>query len=165
MHASKREFDVHQHFRISRPQHGFTLIEVMIVVAIVAILAAIALPNYADYVTRGKIIEATTALSDARQRTEQQFLDTRTYANCQTAADAAQLPMPKDSGGNYAFTLTCAGAVATYTITANGTGQGMTGFTYTIDNTGAKTTTAVPSAAWGSPPIACWVVRKGGDCT
>jgi type IV pilus assembly protein PilE len=44
------------------------MLEVMIVVAIVAILAAIALPNCADYVKRGKIIEATSALSDLRTR-------------------------------------------------------------------------------------------------
>ncbi len=58
---------------------GFTLIEVMIVVAIVAVLAAIALPNYSDYIKRGKIIEATSALSDARTRFNQFYLDHRTY--------------------------------------------------------------------------------------
>src|SRR6266581_1407504 len=66
--------------RIMRDIKGFTLIEVMIVVAIVAVLAAIALPNYADYIKRGKIIEATSALSDLRTRYEQYFLDNRTYA-------------------------------------------------------------------------------------
>ena len=66
---------------MARPcARGFTLIEVMIVVAIVAVLAAIALPNYADYVKRGKIIEATSALSDLRTRYEQYYLDNRTYA-------------------------------------------------------------------------------------
>ena len=54
------------------------MIEVMIVVAIVAILAAIALPNYSDYVKRGKIIEATSGLSDMRTRYEQFYLDNRT---------------------------------------------------------------------------------------
>src|SRR6516162_2622938 len=64
------------------PSHsdGFTMLEVMIVVAIVGILAAIALPNYSDYVKRGKIIEATSALSDLRTRYEQFYLDNRTYA-------------------------------------------------------------------------------------
>jgi prepilin-type N-terminal cleavage/methylation domain-containing protein len=60
---------------------GFTLLEVMIVVVIVAILAAIALPNYSDYIKRGKIIEATTGLSDMRTRLEQYFLDNRKYDN------------------------------------------------------------------------------------
>src|SRR2546426_9927950 len=87
-----RESAVHEHLhrrpapRGWSPRNGFTLIEVMIVVAIVGILAAIALPNYSYYVQRSKIIEATTSLSDARQRTEQLFLDTRTYAGNCTAA-------------------------------------------------------------------------------
>ena len=67
------------------------MLEVMIVTAIVAILAAIALPNYADYVTRGKITEATTALSDMRQRYEQFFLDNRSYLNgCATVEPLIQ---------------------------------------------------------------------------
>ena len=135
---------------------GFTLLEVMIVVAIVGILAAIALPNYADYVKRGKIIEATTALSDARQRTEQQFLDTRTYANCGVAAADAGLQVK-------AFTLVCAGAVSTYTLTATGVAaEGMSGFVYTVDNTGTKTSSG-PSGWAGN--ATCWAVRKSGDCS
>ena len=158
---------MHQHPHLRPGLHGrsthqgFTLIELMVVVAIVAVLAAIALPNYSDYVKRGKIIEATTGLSDARQRTEQQFLDTRTYANCQTAADAAQAQLPTESGGTKTFTLACPGAVSTYTITATGQGS-MAGFVYTIDNTGAKTSTG-PSGWAGN--AACWAVRKSGDCT
>jgi len=154
---------VRQHFHeMPRPraQSGFTLIELLVVVAIVAILAAIALPNYADYVTRSKIIEATTGLSDARQRTEQQFLDTRTYANCGVAA--------ADAGKSVkAFTITCPGpGVATYTLQADGiASEGMSGFQYQIDNTGAKTTSLTPSG-WSKPsPNTCWAVRKSGDCS
>jgi type IV pilus assembly protein PilE len=142
------------------PYLGFTLLEVMIVVAIVGILAAIALPNYADYIKRGKIIAATTALSDARQRTEQQFLDTRTYANCGTAATDAGKTVK-------AFTISCpAAAQSTYTLQADGVAaEGMAGFQYQIDNTGAKKTSSMPSG-WSQPsPNDCWAVRKSGDCS
>src|SRR6266542_902969 len=62
-----------------RRPRGFTLIEAMITVAIVAILGAIAYPNYVDYITRGRIIEGTSKLSDFRVRMEQYFMDNRTY--------------------------------------------------------------------------------------
>jgi type IV pilus assembly protein PilE len=130
----------------------------MIVVAIVAVLAAIALPNYSYYVQRAKIIEATTALSDARQRTEQLFLDTRTYAgNCTAAKNAVQ-------PGLKTFTLSCANeATATYTIIATGVpGQGMSAsFVYTINQTGAKTS-AGPTGWAGNGN--CWATRKDGTC-
>src|SRR3989449_7965409 len=58
---------------------GFTLIELMVAIAIVAILAAIALPNYTDYVRRGKIQEATSTLLAMRTKMEQYFQDNRSY--------------------------------------------------------------------------------------
>ena len=59
---------------------GFTLIELMIAVAIIAILAAIAIPSYSEYVRRGRVTEAISALSGMRVKMEQYFQDNRTYA-------------------------------------------------------------------------------------
>ena len=69
---------------------GFTLVELLVVVAIVGILAAIAVPQYGDYVLRGKIAEASATLSQHRVKMEQFFQDNRTYAAaCTTAGSIA----------------------------------------------------------------------------
>ena len=140
---------------------GFTLIEVLVTVAVIAILAAVALPNYVDYVTRSKLVEAKTNLSDMRTRLEQYFLDNRAYpTTCATYATGAPpantIYLPASIKN---FAITCALAPTTYTITATGLG-----FTFTIDQTNLKQTTAVPSG-WHTPnPNSCWVSRKSGDC-
>jgi type IV pilus assembly protein PilE len=101
-----------QHDSNGRPGRtaGFTLLEVMVVVAIVAILASVAYPSYADYITRSRIIQATTSLSDYRVKMEQFFQDNRTYA----AAGVCGVPAPA-LGPNDHFQLVCVGAGATPT--------------------------------------------------
>src|SRR4051812_35807009 len=69
---------------------GFTLIEILIAVAIVGILAAIALPSYNQYVVRGKLAEAYSSLLSARVQSEQWFQDNRTYAGMPTPTVTAR---------------------------------------------------------------------------
>jgi len=144
---------------------GFTLIEVMITVAVVAILAAVALPNYIDYVTRSRLVEAKTSLSDMRTRMEQYFLDNRAYpANCVAAtivpAGVGNINLPASAKF---FTVTCALAAATYTVTATGVGS-MAGFVFTVNEANTRMTTGV-KAGWTAPsPNTCWIGRKNGDC-
>ncbi|WP_372858232.1 type IV pilin protein [Pseudoalteromonas sp.] len=64
---------------MSKKQQGFTLIELMIAVAIVGIIAAIAVPNYSEYVKRASRAEAASALLDAANKQEQYFVDNRAY--------------------------------------------------------------------------------------
>jgi type IV pilus assembly protein PilE len=151
-----------------RTQRGFTLIEIMVTVAIVAILAAIALPSYRDYVTRGRLPEAMAGLADARVKMEQYFQDNRAYpAGCTTTSPAAAGNVLVQTLKN--FTLSCVTDPAnnTYTVTATGSGP-VAGFTYTIDQNNLKTSTfsgTGASAGWtAASPNNCWVIRKGGVC-
>ena len=153
-----------------RTQRGFTLIEIMITVAIIGILAAIAVPNYRDYVTRGKLSEAFSGLADARIKMEQFFQDNRAYpvGGCVvvgTAPSATQIAVQ----GLQNFDITCGTPTATtYTVTATGKAS-MVGFVYTINEQNVKTsapTGSGASAGWtAASPNTCWVVRKGGGCT
>lgn len=156
-----------------RRMHGFTLIELMIVVAIVGILSMIALPAYNDYVTRGKIQEATSQLSDLRVKMEQYYMDNRRYGvtaggggGCGIGAILPVPPQVKYFG--YTCTSDTANAAGDqkYQIIATGVAtEGMGGFVLTIDSSNAKATTGV-GAGWNAAvlPLNCWVQKKGGTC-
>jgi type IV pilus assembly protein PilE len=134
---------------------GFTLIELMIVVAIVAILAAVAVPQYTRYVQQARITEAASALSDMRLKMERYFQDNRTYIGACALNTVAPPPTAKS------FTFACALAANTYLITANGTGS-VTGFRFTVDQANTQATPAVP-AGW-TTSASCWVIRPDGSC-
>jgi len=140
---------------------GFTLIELMITVAIIAILGAIAYPAYTDYVTRGRLVDATNALSAMRAEMEQYFQDNRTY-NSTGSFTAPCLNSAKETVGSFTVKCTTAPTATAYTITATGSGP-TNGFVYTIDQTSTRKTTGLPSG-WGSTPQNCWIQKRGGTC-
>ena len=136
-------------------QRGFTLIEVLVTVAIVGILLAVAMPAYSDYVTRGRLSEAFSALSTAQSAAEQFWSNRRDY----TGFDGATT-FPA-STSNFTYSLSNA-TPSSYTITATGTGK-MAGFVYTINQSGNRATTGSPTG-WGTSAN-CWVDHKGGSCS
>jgi len=141
-----------------RTVRAFTLLEMMIVVAIVAILAAIALPSYAAYVQRSRILDAVTRLSDARARMEDYFLDERAYVDA--SGRCGFLP---SASATDAFIVRCEATPTTFIVTATGAAsQGMTDFVYSIDQSGTKTTLGVPRG-W-SRSADCWTIRPDGFC-
>lgn len=141
---------------------GFTLIELLVTIAILSILAAIAVPMYSDYVTRGRIPVATNALSDVRVQMEQYFQDNRRYATV-SGGTTCGVTMPS---GLSSFALTCAVTANTnnYVITATGSSP-MASFVYTINEAGVRRTTGLPAGWTGaSATSTCWVLNKSGSC-
>jgi type IV pilus assembly protein PilE len=140
---------------MKRVQKGFTLIEVMVAVAIVAILATVAVPVYTDYVTRGRLTEAFTGLGGAQTSAEQFWANQRTYVGFKDAST-----FPKSSAYfDYAISDV---SPSSYTLTATGKGN-MKNFVYTIDQSGKRATTSSPTG-WGTNTD-CWVDKKGGKCS
>ncbi|HSC23142.1 MAG TPA: type IV pilin protein [Casimicrobiaceae bacterium] len=138
---------------------GFTMLETMIVVAIVAILAAVALPSYAGYVKRARILEAVARLSDARQQMEAYFQDERSYLDGAGGCGAA----PPSAGTADAFALTCTATATTFLYKATGlAAKGMDAFVFTIDENGARSTLSLP-ADWRRSDD-CWTIRADGLC-
>ncbi|MBS1135727.1 MAG: pilus assembly protein PilE [Burkholderiaceae bacterium] len=99
---------------------GFTLIELLVVMVIAGILAAIAIPNYSEYVVRSNRSAAQSFIANVASRQAQFFLDRRTYA---TTVAALNLPVPAEVATRYAFAIDVqAGPPLTYTVTATPTG-------------------------------------------
>lgn len=152
--------------RFLRRPAGFTLIEVMITVAIIGILAAVAYPSYRDYIVRGALVDATNGLSSVRAQMERHFLDNRTYATINgfttpcRAVDAGGTDAPRRFG---AFVVSCPAdpTAAGFTLRAQGTGS-VSAFTYTINQADVRATTA--AATGYATCTTAWITKKSQAC-
>ncbi len=131
--------------RFKIPQKGFTLIELMIAVAIVAILAAIAFPNYSSYVVRAKRTAAQSQMMDIASREQQFLLADRSYAD-QTKLESSGYSLPTDVSANYGYNIAVGNAATppTFVITFTPTGGQSSDGTISLSSEGVKT----PASKW-----------------
>jgi len=101
----------------ARSSRGFTLIELMITVAVIAILAAVAYPSYTDHVRKGARRAAQAQMLEIANRQQQFLLSTRAYVPYSTLT-ASGYALPADLVGRYTPSVTVGtGTVPSYTIT------------------------------------------------
>jgi type IV pilus assembly protein PilE len=136
---------------------GFTLIELMITVAVIGILAAVAYPSYTQYVQRANRAEARAMLLENAQFLERNFTTANRYDQTSggTAINSAALPKtqsPESGAARYNLTVAMGAAPAqTFTLSATPTGS-MTGDacgTLTLTNTGVQGSAGTVATCWG----------------
>ena len=120
-------------------QSGFTLIELMITTAIVAILAAVAYPSYTRYIVRSNRTAAQAQMLDIANRQQQFLLANRAYAT-KAALETSGYAVPTNVSGKYSYDITVGtSTVPSYTVTFTGIGTQVTDGALTLNSEGVKT--------------------------
>ncbi len=154
---------------------GFTLIELMITVAIVGILAAIAYPGYRNYVIRGQLVDATNGLAAMQADMERYYQDNRTYIATGGFTPPCQV-VPAPIYGS--FTVSCPAALSNspgtpftgatlsptnFQLEAVGSGN-TNGFSFFIDQLGDKASTVTAAVPSGWATCTTGWETKAGQC-
>ena len=124
---------------MNRAARGFSLLELLVAIAIIGILAGIAYPAYQQYVLKSNRSEAIQALTSAAASLERQFTDTNSYTG---------LAIPGTTSGGH-FTVSTQVTATSYTLTAQATGSQTKDTrcaTFSINQAGVKTATS--SECW-----------------
>jgi len=136
---------------------GFTLVEVMIVIAIVAIGASVAIPYYRDYVERSRLSEAFSTLSMLTTRMESYYLDNRSYFN----EDSGNCGVPSPKGEYFTFECESEGDYYIWTAKAS---FGDNDYEFQIndeENSMVKKTNVFKSESITKD---CWIIHEDGEC-
>ncbi len=151
--------------KIYKGHSGFTLIELMITVAIVAILAAVVVPNYSDYVRRSALSEAFSNLADMRVKMDQFYQSNRNYGSADTCGhDGTAARIDFAVGGKFTYACELTGPASreneAFRLTATGSSGSAVGHVFTLNSDNAKGTTKFKG---NTVTKSCWLV-KGSEC-